>query len=146
VSGEKTAEQRIAEAQERRAKKHAEQKSAATDQFAKDIEALEVLEEEHGRIASVKVESFRPGLPTRVFIRTPKPAEYKRYRDMVEKAVKKDTKRSEVGDQLARACWVYPGSKDEQDQMLEASPGLLVSILLQATALAEGAAVDEGKD
>lgn len=138
---------KLEQLQEQREKQRADRGKQEAAQFEKDFEALVGLEVEHDRVAAVKV-TFVPGLPTRAFLRAPTRLEYQRYRDMVGRAVeKKNIKaQSEAQDQLAKSCWVYPSEAKERDAMLEAFPGLLASIVLEATKLAEGKAEEEGKD
>lgn len=137
----------IEQLQELRAKNREERESAEKEQFRKDLAALVDLESAHDRVASVKVR-FVPGHPTRAFLRAPSRAEYQRYRDTYAKAAeKKNTKaQTDAMDQLAKTCWVYPLEQKDRDAMLEEFPGLLASILIEATKLAEGKAEEEGKD
>lgn len=138
---------KLEEIQERRTERAKAEAAAAEAQLVTDLEALEVLEEEHGVIAAVKVARFREGHPTRAFLRTPKPAEYKRYVDSVSKSYEKKNQRGQRDAQeiLAKSCWVYPEDDKAKDAMLEAFPGLLTSIAIAAAALAEGKQEEEGK-
>lgn len=114
-------------------------------QYAIDLEARIALEEEHGNIAAVKVR-FTPGQPTRAYLKTPTPAQYKRFKDQVHRAVdrKNVQAQQDAGELLARSCWIYPDA-DKQAAMLDACPGLLSPISIAAAALAEGKAEEEGK-
>lgn len=133
--------------EDRLERKREEKAKAERAQRIIDLQAREKLEEEHDAISAVKVARHVAGQPTMAFIRTPSPGEYKRYRDTTAKsATSKNTKsQNDAADLLARACWVYPADRDAQDAMLEAYPGLLVSLTIAAQKLAEGNAVDEGK-
>lgn len=129
--------------------KRAERAKAEEAQYEIDLQARLDLEEEHENLSSVQVPRFTPGQPTRAYVRTPNAAEYKRYKDLTYKAVrdpKATTSIQGAQEQLARACWVYPGTKEAQDSMLAAFPGLLTPLSSQAVALAEGKGEDEGKD
>jgi hypothetical protein len=138
---------KIEELEARLAAKRAERAQLEAMQYEADLEALLALEDEHGVIAAVKVARFVPGHPTRVFVRTPKSSEYQRFKDLIHRAVERKSlgKQAEAGEQLARMCWVYPGTEEARAAMLDAFPGLLANIQLAATALAEGKAEDEGK-
>jgi len=116
-------------------------------QYVVDLKARIALEEKHGPIAAVKVTRYVRGFPTRAFVKTPGSAEYGRYKKMTYQAHdRKSIDQVRVaGDTLAESSWVYPETKEERDAMLEAFPGLLSSILIAATALAEGKAEEEGK-
>ena len=138
---------KIEELEQLRAANKEAREAAEKEQYAKDLEALCKLEEEHETIASVKVARFRKGQPTRALLRTPDTIEYKRYVDQIGRAVdKKNTNAMRAAQELlANACWVYPKSPEEKKEMLEAFPGLLTSIALAAAALAEGKSEEEGK-
>lgn len=139
---------KLEELQERRASQREAKKVAEREQFEKDYEKLIELEMEHDVVRAVKVDFFVADLPTRAFMRAPNRAEYKRYRDLVNKAAaKKDAGAvTEAADQLAKACWIYPTEKETREAMLDSFPGLLASIAHEATQLAEGKAEEEGKD
>ncbi len=122
------------------------------EQYVKDLTARIDLEEEHGTIAAVKVARFRPGQPTMALLRTPTSSEYKRYKDLIHRAVDKKNVagQQEAADQLGKSCWVYParaekGADDAQTAMLDAFPGLLTSIAMASAALAEGKTEGVGK-
>lgn len=139
---------RIEELEAKLEAKRAEREKAEEQQYEVDLEARIELEEEHGTIAAVKVSRFAPGQPTRAYLRTPSGPEYKRYKALMFAAQQqKNTPKSQVEaqEQLARSCWVYPASKEDQEAMLAAFPGLLSPLALAAAALAEGKAEDEGK-
>ncbi len=128
--------------------KRAERAKAEEAQYEKDLEARIALEEEHGTIAAVKVSRHVAGQPTRAYLRTPTSAEYKRYKaQLFALAGGKKCALSPQGvqEQLAESCWIYPAGKEAQAAMLEAFPGLLSPLSQAATALAEGAAEEEGK-
>lgn len=144
---------RIEELEDKLANVRAGRAKAEEEQYEKDLEEQLRLTEEHVVLATVKVARFAPGFPTRAFVRMPRSSEYRRYKDRVHRAADKKniTDIQSAGDQLARACWVYPapdddGMSDAQTAMLEAFPGLLTAIGVAAIGLAEGRAVDEGKD
>jgi hypothetical protein len=131
------------------AESRAKRAEAEEAQYEEDLGALLELEEEHGAVASVKVSRFVAGQPTRAFLRTPNAAEYKRYKDLIFRAqMDKNAKTSAVSaqEQLAKSCWIYPSGDEAQASMLAAFPGLLSSIGLAATSLAEGKAEEVGKD
>lgn len=116
-------------------------------QYVADLKARLELEENHGTIAAVKVSRFVRGFPTRAFVRMPSSAEYSRYKKQTFAAHEKKSIDGQrvAGDLLAASCWIYPKTDEERAAMLEAFPGIQTSILLAATALAEGRAEEEGK-
>jgi hypothetical protein len=139
----------VEEIEARRAARKAEAAKAEAEQFAKDLEALDALEVEHGdgAIGSVKAARFVPGLTTRVFFRSPEGPEYDRYAASYGKAT---TKQSTTGQRdalalLGRAVWLYPKDEEAKKGLVETFPGLLVAIGLSAAKRAEAAEVEEGK-
>lgn len=140
---------RIEELMERRDSRRAALAEKEAEQLVVDLEALEKLESELDVRVRAVVVSYQSGFPTRAFVRTPGPSEYKRYKDTVQRAVSsKNDSGTGVGkalDQLARACWIYPTEQVDRDAMLAAFPGILGSIATVATELGEGKAEEEGK-
>lgn len=126
-----------------------------TAQYEIDLQERIDLEDVHGQLTAVKVSRFVEGQPTIALVRTPTAIEYKKFKDLVHRAVgmKNETaKKGEAIDQIARSCWVYPKQREKdgessaaQEEMLEAFPGLLTPIANVAIALAEGKSEDEGK-
>lgn len=118
------------------------------EQYEKDLQARLDAEDEHGTVAAIKVARYLPGQPTCAYVRTPQPAEYKRFKQQIMRAGedKGKAKRTEDAiDLLAKACWIYPVEEEDRDAMLDAFPGLLTPISAAAAALAEGKSEDEGK-
>jgi len=145
----KLAQDTIDEIEERRAKKRKERDAAEAEQFAIDLEALEALEDEHGIgvIGSVKTARFVPGLTTRVFFKPPTEAQYNRYTEQYGRA----TDKKSTGGQrdalklLAQSCWVYPKEDEIRKALVEAFPGLLVSVGLEVAKAGEAERAEEGK-
>jgi len=137
---------KIAEIEARRNARKAALSSDREEQFAKDLEALDALEVEHGDgvVARLDVDHFVKGHPTFVVVRAPTGIQYKRFADMVTRAGEQATKRREATDMLAQSCWLYP-DEAQRKEMLEHFPGLLPAISLRAMQLAEAKAADEGK-
>jgi hypothetical protein len=134
----------LAEIEARRAARKEAAAQAKAEQYAKDLEALDALEEEYGagKVTSLEVAFYSPGLPTMAIVRAPKGIEYKRLRDRAR------SKNSDPGlgaDELADVCVVYP-EPDVYKQMRETFPGIHDSAFVAANKLAEGKAKDEGKD
>jgi hypothetical protein len=139
---------KIEELEAKRAEKLAARAKAEEAQYEKDLEARIRLEDEHGTLAGVKVVGFVPGQPTHAFVKAPLPAQYKRYKDLVQRAGDEKrgaTKRADAIDQLAQDAWIYPESAEERAAMLERFPGILTPIFVAAVRLAEGKNEDEGK-
>lgn len=134
---------------QRAARKEAAAKDQA-EQEEKDLLALNDLEIEHGdsSVGTMRVERFVPGNPMTIVFKAPSKAQYKRFCDQVAASMKKnDTKsRQDAQDLLSNSVWVYPKESSERDAMLEAFPGLLLSIAIEAQKLVEAKKVEEGKD
>lgn len=141
------AEDKIQQLEEKRELLKNERAKLEKAQYAVDLEARIELEEEYESIAGVKVVKFVRGQPTHAFVRSPKPGEYKRYKDLVFRTQQKQDSKGtkEAQEQLATSCWVYPKTKEEREKMLEEFPGILTPIALAAINLAEGRAEEEGK-
>ncbi|MCL2724855.1 MAG: hypothetical protein FWD69_10510 [Polyangiaceae bacterium] len=139
--------EKIEELEAKRAQRLAELDQQELDQRILDLEARETVEEEHGLVGAVNVTRFSPGFPTCAYVRTPTAAEYKRFVDQVGKAVEKksSTTQRSASELLANSCWVYPNTPEERKAMLQEFPGLLTTLAIAATALAEGKAEEEGK-
>jgi len=141
--------ERIEAVEKRRAERKVELAKEREAQEATDLEAIDALEMEHGAggVARLDLERFAKGLPTCVALRTPDPAQYKRFVDQVGKAVEKNNQgaRRDAQDLFAKSCWAYPAEQEARDRMLEQFPGLLVSIAIRAAQLVEAKAAEEGK-
>lgn len=117
-------EEKLAELTARRAARKAAQSQAAAAQKVTDLEALDELEIKHGdeNVAALDVQ-YVSGLPTVVAVRTPKPAELKRYRARVKGADKNPELAVQGAIELAKTCLVYPDSETFA-RMAEARPNL----------------------
>lgn len=137
------------EIEKRRTERQKSLAEAREAQAVADLEAYDALEVEHGdgSVASLEVERHVTGHPTIVVVKAPSSPQYKRFVDMVGKAVEKNNMaaRREAQNILAHSCWIYPAEDDARKAMLEEFPGLLVSIAVRAAALVEGKAAEEGK-
>jgi hypothetical protein len=136
----------VTEIETRRAERKAAAQKARAEQYAKDIEAIDDLEVKSGDdIATLNVNSYKPGLPTLVGVKAPSDVYYKRFAQMVRKAGNNLEARAAAQDLLAESCWVYPTDADARKAMKESFPGVLVSIAVKAAELAELNAEEEGK-
>lgn len=135
---------RIEELEEKLQATRAARAKAREAQYEIDLEARVKLEEEHGTIASVSVACFVAGQPTQAYLKTPTGLQYKKYKQQINSAaIRKDSKSIiEAGEALAQSCWLYP-APEAREAMLEAFPGLLSSMSVAATSLAEGKGEDE---
>lgn len=138
------------EIQEERAKRRKDLEKAEEAQNATDLEALNTLEIEHGdgMVRAVKVPTFMRGLPRRVFFKAPTTPQYQRYTDTYGRAT---TKQSPAGQRaalelLGKSCWLYPTNQEQREALVEAFPGLEVSVGLAAAKLGEAEQENEGKD
>ena len=135
------------EIEEKRAKRKADAEAARAEQYEKDLEALDKLEEEHGdnRVAALEVRGYVKGLPTLVVVKSPGKF-YKRYTDKVRKAAGKNaTAVGEAQDELGEACIVYPSEPDVRKAMFAEFTGTLVSAAMRAIEFAELEADNEKK-
>lgn len=139
----------IQEIEERRAARKAELAAKKAAQAATDLEALDALEVEHGddSVAAIEVGRYVENLPTMAVIRAPSAAEYKRFSDQIAKSVQKDNaqQRREAAAMLAASIVVYPADAGARASLFDAFPGLVNSIVIEATKLVEGKAREEGK-
>ena len=122
--------------------------AARSAQRAKDIEALDALEEAHGYGAVRVVEPARwvPGLPTLAVVRAPDPAQFKRWRDRLRGEAAKEGRGdlAKPTEELADVCIVYP-DQETYARLREASPGLHLGAGNAAAALATGKEIEAGK-
>jgi len=137
------------EIQARREARRDELSAAREAQELADLEVIDSLEERYGdsNIAVLKV-NFALGLPALVAVRTPKPAEIKRYQDKI-----RPSKKGEVGnlaqatEQVGTSCMVYPAREDPlRESLLEHRAAMAAVMGLAALKLSEGAAEEEGKE
>jgi hypothetical protein len=136
----------VTEIEARRAERKAATQKAREEQYAKDIEAIDALEIESGEdLETLKVNSFKPGLPTLVGVKAPTADYYKRFAQMIRKAGQNLEARAHAQDLLAESCWKYPTDPETRKAMKEAFPGVLVSIAVKAAELAELNSEAEGK-
>lgn len=129
----------------------AERRAAHSDRRKKqliiDRAALLSLEDEHGfdNVSALSMSRYVDGLPALVVVRAPTSAEYKRYVQMVRRAKQEDNEgRAKAQELLAESCWIYP-PREQQPAVREAFPGVLPSIVLEVTKMAELQNEAEGK-
>lgn len=130
-----------------RADRKAALEAKRQEQLAIDLEALDAIEIEQGDSNVTRINlPFTPGLQTLVAVRTPTPAETKRYRFRCKSKHEKD-KPDLVGasEELAAEVCLYPKKGPERDALFAARPGLAVQVALIATKLAIGEEETEGK-
>ena len=91
---------------------------------------------------------FKAGVSVKIAFETPAPVVYKRYVDQVGKAQREgDTAgRQKAQELLAEVCWVYPAKdSDARKAMLDAFPGVLISLAIECAKVAELRSEEEGK-
>ncbi len=134
----------IADIEARRAARKAAAAEAQAEQYCKDLEALDALEAEHGdgRVASLKMPAFLPGVPTLCVVSTPTESAFRRFRDMARRNQGKDP--GAALDLLASTCVAYP-DKETYAKLCAAFPGTHDCVGAAAVKLAEARAADEGK-
>lgn len=140
-------DQELARIDAARAERRAEHAEARKKQLVIDRAALLSLEDEHGfdSVSALSMSRYVDGLPTLVVVRAPTSAEYKRYVQMVRRTKSDDNEgKAKAQELLAESCWVYP-QRDQQQAVREAFPGVLLSIVLEVTRMAELQNEAEGK-
>jgi len=120
-------------------RKRAERKKrfgdARAERRARDIIAIDKLEEESDESYSLlEVETDKASFAL-VAVRTPSVAIYKRFIAQVERAKEKPDARKEASDLLARSCVAYPDAEGLRTLESE-SPGALNAIGVRAVELA----------
>ena len=125
---EEAAERRRAERKKRVLDSHAEKR-------ARDIIAIDKLEEEADESYSLlEVEPGKSSFAL-VAVRTPTSAIYKRFQAQVERAKDNADRRKEASDLLARSCVAYPPA-DGLAALEREAPGALNAIGVRAVELA----------
>jgi hypothetical protein len=138
----------VEELEAKRAARKADADKARSEQYAKDLAAVDALECEHADWGmldiSLRVTNFVPGVPSLVGVRAPKELEYKRFFQQINRAGNADAKMA-AHEQLAKTCWVYPPEDAQRKAMCEANPGLIAGVGNLAIKLAELKSDEEGK-
>jgi hypothetical protein len=137
----------LEEIEERRSARKALADKARLEQETRDMEAIDALEvEANESLHTMTANGYKAGVPVKVAFRPPSAVEYKRYCDGISRSEKSPVDRRKVQEQLAHVCWVYP-AKDTPDRaaVLEAFPGVLISLAIEVAKVAEMAAESEGK-
>lgn len=137
----------IEETEERRAARKAEHQKRRDAQYAIDLEALDMLEVEHGDDLVVRVDTDRyaEGQPTMVVLRLPTAPERKRYEAMVKGKGKKEGDPLGAAALVADSCRLYP-EKEVFEDLCETFTGLKLNCGVQAVKAAQGQVHEEGKD
>lgn len=149
MSDEKTAAERLAEAEKRATDRKAAKEEARALQRIEDLEACEQIEEQLGAdilTAKINVE-HGPGLPTLVMVRCPTKPELTRYRTGLKmRDGSPDPKAAtEAAELLAAVCVVYPDRKgDVWKALCEARPGVAAGAGSAAIKLSVASAESEG--
>jgi hypothetical protein len=135
----------VEEIEARRAARKAELETQRQAQLAKDLEALDELEVEHGdgQIVRVDLNFYTPDLPTMVLARVPRPAEFKRYQDQCSK--KNEGAIVAATNLLGESCVVYP-DKETYARVREKHAGVHVVLATRAVNACAGRQAEEGKD
>lgn len=138
----------VEEIQARRDARKATRAKARDEQRAKDLEALDALEEEHGDGLVKEIEladdMFFDGLPTMAVVRCPTGPENTRYEVQCKNAKANVEKLVEAGHTLGKACLVYP-SKEVYAQLLEKVSTFHTRVSKVAVLLGQGGKEREGK-
>ncbi len=139
----------IEEIEKRRAARRASHDNDRLEQERVDLEAIDALEETLGEpLHTMTANGFKAGVSVKIAFRAPTAIEYKRYLGMAGRAITANNSdaRTKAQELLALACWVYPvENSDGRKAMLEAFPGVLVSLSVEAAKVAEMRAEEEGK-
>lgn len=136
------------EIEKRRAERAAAHDKARAAQELKDLEAIDAYEAASGEpLYTMTANGFKAGAAVKIAFRAPSPVEYKRFCDMVGKAMAKDDPlaRRKAQEMLAETCIVYPLEGDERKKTLEAHPGVLISLAIECAKVVELRNEEEGK-
>lgn len=140
---------KLEDVEKRRAALRDRHDSARKEQEVKDLEAILALEEAQGEpLHTMTANGFKAGVSVKVAFRAPTALEYKRFCDMVGRAQQKgdSAARQKAQEVLADVCWEYPAKdSEERKKMLDAFPGVLISMAIEAAKVAELASEEEGK-
>jgi hypothetical protein len=140
----------VEEVEQRRADRRAKQDADKRAQEALDLEQIDALESASGEcLYTMTANGFKSGVPVKAAFRAPSGIEYKRYCDMVGKAQQQSDAlaRRKAQETLAQSCWVYPAAdSDERTSMLNAFPGVLISLSIECAKIAELRSEDESKN
>lgn len=141
-------QEKLEAAKAARAEKLQALENARLAQEIADREAIAELEDPSAEpVVIMRVAGYRAGCPVAVIaVRPPKPAEYKRYLDLVNRANQKNDAAARLAEQerLGNACIVYP-SPEIRAQLRDYCPGLAISVGVEIAKHGEAAAVEEGK-
>jgi hypothetical protein len=126
----------------RRAERKKAIAKSRAEQYEKDLERVDALEQEHGddRVAVLKMPSFVAGLPTVVVVKTPSAPVFRRFRDMVRKSKQNPDSIGAAQELLATSCIAYPDAETYK-RMQEQWPSIHDNAGLEAIRLGEA----EGK-
>lgn len=129
---------RIQEIEERRAKRKEATAKARDEQYAKDLEQIDRIEQELGddRVTVLEMPSFVAGLPTVVVVKTPSKGVVDRFRQMVRKAGKNAEALGAAADLLYPESIVYP-DKDIFARMVAEWPSIQDDVTVAAVRHAE---------
>lgn len=143
---------RIAELEARRAKRRADHEKAFAEQQLVDLEALDLLEEEHGwaRVLRIDLEGWRAGSgsTTMVVCRVPVGSDVV-VKKFMQQVHAKDAKPAQVvaaEEELGNATIVYPEKgSDAYVATVEMAPAVLGHVAAQVVKVVQGRAAEEGK-
>lgn len=152
----KTAVERLAEVEARRAAKAAAKDEARAEQRILDLEACEAITDGLGAdvLTDMVDVEWGPGLPTLIMVRCPTRPELSRYRSGIkQKDGAVDAKSAtEAAELLAAVCVLYParkappGEKSAWDVLCEARPGAAAGAGSAAIKLSVARAQAEGNE
>lgn len=138
---------KLKEIEKRRAERRDAQATAKAARELLDLEAIDALEAKSGEVLhTMSANAFKVGHPVKIAFRCPEGEVYRRYQDQISRAEKNPTGKREAIELFARSCIAYPDPKgDGFEAFLEAFPGVLVSVAIEAAKVAELRAEEEGK-
>jgi hypothetical protein len=133
----------VEEIEERRAKRKEAIAKAREEQYAKDLEHIDRLEQEFGddRVTVLSMPSFIAGLPTVVVVKTPLSSIFNRFRSQVRAAGQKTIAIGAAKDLLASCCVAYP-DEETYKRMCEEWPSIHDNVGIEAIRMGEA----QGKD
>lgn len=120
--------------------------AARDEQLAKDLEALDALQEAHGVAGVLGVPTpAAPPLPTTVYIIPPDRRTYDYWAKTMRRPGSTVTEKTEADTDLANKVVVYP-DKDTWKDLVEKHPAMVSSVVNAAGKLAGLAVGDSGKE
>lgn len=140
----------IEEIQEKRAARKAERERLFNGQRAKDLEAINELEEQLGDdqviVVELDLDAWAPGTVTLIGMKKANDVHYRRFLDVAKsKQEGKPGDRLGAVNQLAASCRIYPAELDEYKKLIDTNPAVHTAAGAEVLKRAQGEESDRGK-